>query len=272
MARIKRSLCALGLVILLGTAAPGSHGAEAGKAAAPGPNASFDFDSLMEQGRQRQREAFSGGVAPAIVTPAKEDRPGDLPRIPARLQLEQAWQEGPNCGPVAVYFFLRLSGYNPPSLHDVVASMPVGAQGCSLADLQQFIHQSVGMDTAVLKVSPSEWESLPTPFIIHQAVRDRTRHRTGHFDVVARVVAGGRLDVIDTQNCVAKRVPYGVIAPEFSGYVLVSRRRSGLGLELLWLTFAVTLLVIAVLTAILVGRWVGAGLRGGRHAGSQQSR
>jgi len=207
------------------------------------------LETMFDETRQAEKELFERGSSPrTLTTILTQDRFEDLPQVPERLRLERSWQRGPNCGPAAVYFLLRLLEYDV-SLEEVFSSAPVKGDGCSFSTLQD-IAKTFGLETTtVLKVAPSDLGSLPLPFIIHFDVQDRRRDTSGHFDVVTRVDPGKRIDIIDTTNCVKKQISYGIIASQYSGYVLVPTIRPGIVTYGFWLVFWLILATNVALAA-----------------------
>src|SRR5207302_1841696 len=109
--------------------------------------------------------------------------PEKMPELPAYLKVERSWQTGKKCGPVALFFLLRSHGIHV-DLDEVVASVPIGEKGSSLADLQEAAAR-FGLKTRVVKVVPEELSGLPKPHIIHWATGG-SEVTGGHFDLVVR--------------------------------------------------------------------------------------
>lgn len=254
MRRISIPVCLLAILGLPGL--DGSLGADGPKAPVSDRKEESRrlLDTMFEESRQAEKELFEKGRptahGPTILI---QDRLEDLPEVPERLRLERGWQRGPNCGPAAVFFLLRLLEYDV-SLEEVLASSPVEREGCSFSDLQDLAKRFGLETTTVLKVAPSDLGSLPLPFIIHFDVQDRRRDTTGHFDVVTRVNPGKRIDVIDTTNCVKKQVAYRAVASQYSGYVLVPTIRPGIVTYGFWLVFWLILAANVALAAAPVVR------------------
>lgn len=175
-----------------------------------------------------------------------------LPEIPDYLKLEQAWQTGSKCGPVALYFLLRLKGMDVP-FNDVIAAVPVSEQGASLADLQKAAER-FGLRTRAVRFRPEGMADLPTPYIIHYNLSGKDDSKDNHFDVIFKAFGENRYKYVDTTNCIIKLADYDEIIGRTSGYALIAEANPEWWLPGLWGAFGLVFVANAALLARLTLR------------------
>jgi hypothetical protein len=215
-------------------------------------------ESLAERAFLALREQGPANKADSRRT--VEDPP-TLPALPLAFKFERKWQNGQSCGPVALYFLLRLQGQRV-QFDDVIGSITTTEKGCSLADLEAAATK-FGLKTRAVKLTPEQIGELPTPAIIHFTTPgDRTKE-VDHFDLfLGESVAddGNSYEFIDTTNCIKYRQTAGAIGPKLSGYALIADSVSSNGTRgyaLLW-SGAVTVIALdMVLLGLIVRRSVG---------------
>lgn len=192
-------------------------------------------------------------VSGPLVTPV-EIPPETLPELPSEYRYDRSWQTGAQCGPVSLFFLLRLAG-KPVKFDEVLGDIAVDSRGCSLADLAAAAERFGLTNVKVIKTAPDQFSRLPKPFIIHWDVVGRDPSQTGHFDVVLGVRNEGDLSVIDTTNCILKTIKPHVSATEMSGYALIIDRGRGWWDPILWTTFiGVVVIDLVLLTKVLSAR------------------
>lgn len=178
--------------------------------------------------------------------------PPIMPSLPDSIRLEKGWQSGPNCGPVSLFFLLRLLGYNVDR-DEVLNRVSVTAEGCSLADLQAAAAH-FGMKTKTIKFTPEDRLGFQRPYIIHWIARDGRQARD-HFDVVVRNNQDGSAEIIDGTDAVAKQLSARVVVERMSGYALIPDESAPWWLIVLWIAFAgVGLGCAAILLSDLFGK------------------
>lgn len=161
------------------------------------------------------------------------------PRVPDYLRFERGWQTGEKCGPVALYFLLRLKGQNV-TMDQVVKSVRLGEGGATLADLQQAA-TDFGLPTRAVKFTPEDMPNLPTPYIVHYNLTGDNSSKGNHFDVIYKTFGSDACNFLDTTNCVIRSGEYGLIAGRVSGYALVPEARREWWLPMLWAVFGLVL-------------------------------
>lgn len=170
--------------------------------------------------------------------------PPVMPKLPNYLRMEGRWQAGPKCGPVALFFLLRLHGINV-ELDTLLQEVPITEKGCSLADLQTAAARH-GLATRMVKTSPEEHPALPAPHVIHWIVQGSTES-ADHFDVVIRNLENGGCEIIDTTNCSDQEVSPSNMSQRMSGYALVPDIPRPWWLRFMWAgVLAVAIAIVAV--------------------------
>jgi len=150
---------------------------------------------------------------------------------PSRYRLEVPFQEGPKCGPNALYVVLQILDIRC-SYSEVLKSIPVSKDGSSLFDLQNCAHK-FGLACEVRKgLSPDDIPALPMPVIVHlqgPAIAKSGRHISDHFAVIVgpdpQSPNQGFIGV-DTTNGAVTRFTKAGFARSFSGYALVVTDRA----------------------------------------------
>lgn len=134
-------------------------------------------------------------------------------------QFEPHWRERGDCGPNALYVFLRLHG-RELTLQDVKHEIPIDpAKGCSIEALRA-ASQSFGVTSQVRFVTPNELKSIPMPFIIHGT--SDVEGESGHFSVVVKWdPQTRRFSIIDPVWETYESYTEQFVVTGFSGYVLV---------------------------------------------------
>lgn len=170
------------------------------------------------------------------------------PEVPAYLRFERGWQTGPKCGPVALYFLLRLKGIDA-SMDRVIGAVPLGEAGASLADLKKAADR-FGLPTRTVAFTPEDMSNLPTPYIVHYNLSGSDDSKGNHFDVIFKSFGNQRCNFLDTTNCVVRSGDYGAMSGRVSGYALITGTRHEWWLPILWAAF------VGVLAgdAIMLGR------------------
>lgn len=174
---------------------------------------------------------------------------------PDHLKFGKSWQEPKLCGPNSLYVLLRLMG-RQVTHEEVLAEIPVGDNGCTLADLSQAATK-FGLQHRVLQVSERDLRRLSPPFLVHEVVMTEGKPEeaaAGHFFVVTRFGSDGEVYHIDATSGAYQCAFGDRFTGSFSGYVLVPER-TALGIPLRWawyLLYAVgaTFAVLAILVAV----------------------
>ncbi len=175
------------------------------------------------------------------------------PELPDDLKFERTWQTGKKCGPVSLFFLLRLKGFNIPR-DRVISAVPLGEQGASLADLQKAAER-FGLRTRTVKFDPENMPALPTPYIVHYNLSGSDDSKENHFDVVFKHFDKSRCNFVDTTNCVIRSGDFEAMVGRVSGYALITESRSGWWMPFLWTAFAAILAAnIIMLLRILLRR------------------
>lgn len=211
-----KKLLMFAIVFCMFQVKPIAHSAEPKKSLDPIAEA---FSNAVEI----ERDRFRPEKMPLVKILDPED-PSLLPEVPTRLRLEEEWQTGKKCGPVALYFLLNLKGISV-NLDDVLKLIDTDEGGCSLQTLAEVSTQLGLAGVSVRKVSPADLQLLSPPFIIHWESVDRDSTKSGHFDVVVKVSRDGDLDTLDTTNCKFNRLSLRAVSQQMSGYVLVAGNR-----------------------------------------------
>src|ERR1700722_4919154 len=106
--------------------------------------------------------------------------------LPLDFRREPSWREPGDCGPVALYLLMRLSGRDV-SLDEVKRAVPWDSKrGCSLADLVRGA-QRLGYAAEVRFVSPEKLQQLRYPVIAHGY--GTLESGTGHFTLIVNYSA-----------------------------------------------------------------------------------
>ena len=213
-------------------------------------------ESLAERAFLAMREQG----APEKMVSRKVEDPPTLPALPSAFKLERGWQDGRSCGPVALYFFLRLQGQRV-QLEDVIGSITTTEKGCSLTDLEAAATK-FGVKMRAVKLTPEQLGELPTPAIIHYTTPgDRTKP-VDHFDLLlgeSEADDGTSFELIDTTNCIKYRQPANAIGPKMSGYALIADSVSSNGAQpyaLLWSGVVMVVALDVTLLGLIVRRAV----------------
>jgi len=140
--------------------------------------------------------------------------------VPDYLKMERAWQTGSKCGPVSLYFLLRLHGIEI-SMDRVVEAVPLTEEGASMAALQEAAGR-FGLKTRAVKFTPEDIPKLPAPYIVHYNLSGENSSKGNHFDVVLKSFDETRCSFIDTTNCVVKTGDYEALVGRVSGYALLA--------------------------------------------------
>jgi ABC-type bacteriocin/lantibiotic exporter with double-glycine peptidase domain len=153
-------------------------------------------------------------------------------RVPAGLdtpdyfRFEMPFQQGPKCGPNALYIVLRMLGIEC-SYSDVLKSVPLSETGSNLVDLRNSA-ETFGLACEVRKeLSPEDIDALPKPVILHlkgAAIDKKGHHSSDHFAVIV-----GRDPVspsqgyigVDTNNGSVTRFKKTGLARSISGFALI---------------------------------------------------
>lgn len=148
--------------------------------------------------------------------------------VPEHLRFDLEFQDGPNCGPNAIYAMLRLSGY-PVAYADVASRITASAEG---ADLQSMAvaARDFGLDVEVRKgVSPEDLLGALVPIVVHlqaSPVDSRPLARD-HFVVVSgvRIHDNGDVlfDIVDTTNLRFMHYRLDQLAQSMTGYGLTRK-------------------------------------------------
>jgi peptidase C39-like protein len=176
-----------------------------------------------------------------FVPPAQGQTPGseligkpvewDIPKglvTPPALRFDQPFQQGPSCGPNALYFLLRLCEVNV-AYDAVLKRVPLVPQGSNIEDLRQAAAE-FGLATEVRRLTPEELVDAPKPLLVHVNVpasgSGQTGEGLGHFILITRTTPGGYFRGIDTTNALVTTWPPEFFARNGSGYALVVASRS----------------------------------------------
>lgn len=181
------------------------------------------------------------------VTPV-EVAPNAATDVPDYLRLEQQWQGGSYCGPVSLYFLLRLHG-KEVNYESVKSHFKLTDQGVSLADIQA-VAAHFGLPTRIVSVVPEQVADLPLPAIVHWETRESGVRATGHFDVLVHHKEGTGFDLIDTSNCVLVSRDYKGLLPKLSGYSLIVETPAW-HLALKWTCVVLGIVNLGLITALL---------------------
>lgn len=179
-----------------------------------------------------------------IVT---NDDPPEMPELTEELRLERHWQTGMKCGPVALYFLLRLNGIDHVSMQQILDEVPTNERGTNLKALQDAALR-YGMEAAVVRVTPETVSRLPHGSIVHWNTNEESGQSDDHFDVYLSFIPdSGRYQIIDTTSCITKLVPHDSLAQMASGYALMPQRtiRSKWTTASLWVVFVMMLVMNA---------------------------
>ena len=148
---------------------------------------------------------------------------------PRTLHLEQFFQEGPKCGPNALFIVLSLTGVKC-SYSEVLASIPLTDRGASFADLKSCA-EKFGLPCEVRKdISPEEVASAPMPIILH--LKGGNPRNGGlpwqHFTVVVgpHPKSDEAYIGVDTGNGSVVNISKKVLARNMTGYALLITGRS----------------------------------------------
>lgn len=152
-----------------------------------------------------------------------------LPVVPARLQLERSFQSGPLCGPNALYLLLRLHGVSV-KYEDVVNSIELSDEGCSLEDLKQAAAKFGVSSTCRGNVSANSLTNNVLPAIVHLAVdpSNPIDQNRDHFLVITNEDEDSRFHGIDTNAMIPVAYDRGSLAHNLTGnalFVKASPRR-----------------------------------------------
>ena len=123
-----------------------------------------------------------------------------------------SWRVPQNCGPNALYAFLKLHG-TPATLERICELAPPGENGVSLSSLCD-ASCILGLPAQIVQLGPADLRGLAMPVIAHL-----DGFRNGHFAVVlsADLVSVVTADLI---NCKVERVPLERFKRNWSGYIL----------------------------------------------------
>jgi hypothetical protein len=163
----------------------------------------------------------------SVGKPVEWEVPKDLV-TPPELRYDQAFQQGPSCGPNALYFLLRLCDVNV-SYADVLTRVPLGPKGSNIEDLRKAAAE-FGLATEVRQLTPEELVKAPKPLLVHVNIpatgSGHTDEEQGHFTVVTRAIPEGGFRGIDTTNALVTSWTPQFFARNASGYALVVPGRS----------------------------------------------
>jgi hypothetical protein len=224
----------IGLVTMVALAALGQEGGETLR--------QRFFREMKDPELRRQYVEYRQGYSKIVDDP-------NPPEVPKDLRFEQAWQGGSRCGPVALYFLLKLHGLNV-SLEQMIEAVPVSAEGASLAQLQT-VAERFGLRTQAVKFTPEDMPKLPTPYIVHYNNAGTNDSRDNHFDVVFKSFGSTRCGFIDTTNCITKTGDYEAMVGRVSGYALIPVAQGAWWRTALWWAFGAVLALDCVMLAVL---------------------
>jgi hypothetical protein len=145
--------------------------------------------------------------------------------VPDPFKFEPEWREKGDCGPMALYFLMRLNN-RQVTIAEVKKATPFDPEvGCSLADLVR-AGDLLGFPAEIRFVRPSDLNKLPFPYIVH--TEGSLQRRTGHFDVIVSYSSEERkYEVLNVSFERVDRVPEESILRIYTGYVLLPKRPFG---------------------------------------------
>ncbi|MEM9645843.1 MAG: cysteine peptidase family C39 domain-containing protein [Planctomycetota bacterium] len=187
---------------------------------------------------------IAGSVPTDGVTPPNSSTP----------TTHQAEQEAEMCGPRAVFCVLQGLGISVPyeTVRDSITRKADESEsdGISIADLQEYM-ASVGVDSSVRRISPSDMPQTPVPFIIYYP--PQLTGGQGHFVCVQNVHPDG-LDVVDPVLGKKAKLKWYSFCDRWDGTCLIPTSRDSFGRNVLWGCIALHLV-------LLVGYWQGSRTR-----------
>lgn len=175
--------------------------------------------------------------------------PSNIRQLPQKYRLEQPWQGGTKCGPVALYLMIALQG-REVRFEDVCKHLPEHADGSSLDELQQ-AGAHYGLKLRAVQVTPEQLKTLPMPCIVHWTIHGQSEQLVGHFDVLLRHIDGVGYDGVNTTHCLLTRYGYQSVAPQFDGYALILDKDSDFVTASLWTILGIVIVANVCYAAFL---------------------
>lgn len=188
---------------------------------------------MIDQDRISARLRFGAGTLPALSVAVAlslatatyaEDR-----RSPPFGAEGAGWREGVQCGPNALYAFLKLSGWKG-TLKDVREAVPVqDEKGCSLATLY-YASNRLGVPTKLIQTDVDGLRKGGLPALVHM---DNPEYmQAGHFGLVmgvgqSRMTAQKVLYMLDPIVISSYERSAAQFERYWSGYALVRREPRG---------------------------------------------
>jgi hypothetical protein len=150
-----------------------------------------------------------------------EPRPGQT--VPNSYR-EHKFQQGPKCGPNAVFICLRLLGYGV-SYNDVISRTHLEQNGADMEELVR-VAESFGLKLQPLKkVGASDLKTMRGPVIVHLDTPESNNNgqsQDDHFTVLLTYDSAREVfKAIDTSSCTNVDISMQYIARSFSGHCLV---------------------------------------------------
>ena len=144
-----------------------------------------------------------------------------MPEVPADMRWEPPWRKPGDCGPAALFVFMKLEG-KQVTMDEITGLLPVTPEkGCSLEGIHRAAGK-LGMPTEVRYVKPRDLSDVPPPFILHGITSIETG--VGHFRVIVDYDPQKKnYAQIDTDENEFLWNPEGTILDGYSGYVLVHK-------------------------------------------------
>jgi Peptidase C39 family len=141
----------------------------------------------------------------------------DVQSAPPSQQVtaEQSWRESMYCGPNALYFFLKLHGFDR-QYADIRKATPVGDQGCSMWDLVETANAQ-GVKVKVVKLDLAALRKQQLPAVV---LMENPSKQFGHFQVVVEV-GQDTVTVLDPIWAQTRDIPLGEFQRQWTSYSLI---------------------------------------------------
>jgi predicted double-glycine peptidase len=147
-----------------------------------------------------------------------------------------SWRVASNCGPNALYAYLKMNGAKP-DLNELLEITRPSDRGVSLSTLEA-ASKHFGVQSRMIQVTLHDLPRLPMPAIAHLS-----SYRNGHYVVLLGADVDSVL-IADLVACSIDRIPIAQFTKDWSGYLLI-RESASRFIRLAWVMLGIALMTVA---------------------------